>query len=190
MISISLLRHEQRDEVAEATKDFTCRGKRHKDDDTCDVGDNYIRGGLWADLDERGITRTWVAIVDGVLGGYIALAADAVVLSGGEKKNKDLEGVRFSRYGCTQIVMLATRADLQERDDVKVGQALVDHAVLVGRKSGGEVGARFLAADVNPPAAGFYERSGFIALASGSDELERKRDQGLIPMVLDLAPSA
>ena len=189
MISISLLQHAQRDEVAEATRDFTCRGKRHKDDETCDGGDEYIKGGLWADLDERGITRTWAAIVDGVIGGYIALAADAVMLSKEEKEGKNLEGVRFSRYGCTQIVMVATRADLQERDDVKVGQALMDHAVLVGRKSGEEIGARFLAADVNPPAVGFYEQCGFIALGSDHAE-EKKRNRGLIPMVLDLAPAA
>ena len=68
-------------------------------------------------------------------------------------------------------------------DDVKVSRVLVDDAVLVGRRSGSEVGARFLAADVNPPAQGFYERCGFIAL-------EKESKRGLIPMVLDLAPGA
>lgn len=139
--------------------------ERYGDDPTVEFGDHYIRDGVWADLDASAITRTWLAVVDGEVGGYIALAADAVRLTRGEKKAAELEGVQFSRYGCIQIVMLAVRAELHGQD---IGTALVDHAVLVARDAGKDIGARFLAADVNPSSQGFYERYGFARAAMGA----------------------
>jgi ribosomal protein S18 acetylase RimI-like enzyme len=188
-ITIALLSHEQRDDIAKAVADFTCRGPRHEDDPTVEFGDRYIREAVWADFDEAGITRTWSAIVEGRICGYLALAADAVHLSRGEVRDAALDGLpKIGSYGCTQIVMLATRADCQRDDDLKVGRALVDHAVLVGREAGSQIGARFLAADVNPPAQGFYERCGFRSLAGQVGELIDKRERGMVPMVFDLHP--
>ncbi len=185
-LTIALLNHEQRDEVIAETEGFTCRGARHTKDPTVETGDNYLKGGFWADLDEAGITRTWVAILDGRIVGYIALAADAVTLTKGERREAELEGVQFSRYGCTQIAMVAVLADCQAQPDLHIGRALIEHAMLVGRRSGSDIGARFLAADVNPPAQGFYERCGFTNL--GAEAHEKARARGLLPMVLDLHP--
>jgi GNAT superfamily N-acetyltransferase len=186
-IAIALLSHEQRDDVTAAAKGFTCRGRLHVDDETVVHGDKYLCDALWADFDASGITRTWIAVVDGTVGGYIALAADAVHLSKGERRDADLEGVHFTRYGCTQVVMIAVRADLH---GTGVGRSLMDHAKLVGSEAGVRIGARFLAADVNPPAQGFYEKCGFKSLASDVEELKNKRERGLIPMVFDLRPRA
>lgn len=83
--------------------------------------------------------------------------------------------------------MVAVRADLQE-SELRIGSALVDHAVLVGREAGDRVGARFLTADVNPSAEGFYERCGFVSLLGQSADLTKRREKGLIPMVMDLRP--
>lgn len=174
--------------MTEACQAFTCRGPRHEDDPTVEMGDNYIKTGLWADLDAGGITRTWAAVFEGAIAGYVGLAADAVRLTRSEQKRAELEGIQFSRYGCVQIAMIAVRADLQERDDMHVGRALVDHAVLVGLDAGRQIGARFLVADVNPPAQGFYERCGFVSLTS-QEEQEQAEKRGLVPMVLDLHPS-
>jgi ribosomal protein S18 acetylase RimI-like enzyme len=184
-LAIALLKHEQREAVGEMCADFTCRGPRHLDDETTEHGDAYLQAALWADADEAGVTRTWLAIHEGTVAGYVALAANSVSLTRSERKDAALEGATsFRSYGCTQIVMLATRADLQENPDVKIGRALVDHAILVGRRQGEQVGARFLAADVNPPALGFYERCGFVSLRSEQEAA------GLIPMVYDLQPRA
>ena len=182
---VVLLRFEQRAEVAAATEDFTCRGERHIGDMTTENGDAFLESGAWADLDEGGITRTWAAVVDGEIGGYISLAADAVTLTRSERRGAALEGAHLSRYGCTQIAMVAVRADLH---GCGIGTALIEHAVLIGTRTGDNLGARFLAADVNPPAAGFYERCGFISLAGEGPELLKKREKGLLPMVRDLRP--
>jgi ribosomal protein S18 acetylase RimI-like enzyme len=187
-VQVTLLVHEQRESVSEAVAEFTCRGKRHADDPTVDLGDRYIKEGVWADFDASAITRTWAAVVEGEIGGYVALAADAVRLSRGEKKEAELDEASFPHYGCTQIVMLAVSAELQERDDVRVGTALVEHAILVAREAGKSIGTRFLAADVNPPAQGFYDRCGFTSLGGASEDLEKKRAKGMVPMVLDLHP--
>lgn len=120
--------------------------------------------------------------------GYIALAADGVTLTNSEKRNAELDEVRLGRYGCIQVAMLAGRADIQERADVKVGRSLIEHAQFVGVELGGRIGARFLTADVNPPAQGFYERCGFVSLAGEGDALQKARERGLIPMVRDLHP--
>jgi GNAT superfamily N-acetyltransferase len=188
-LEIALLVAEQRDEITQAAEAFTCRGPRHLDDPTVDFGDSYLKEGKWADLDEAGLTRTWLAVVDGAVAGYVALAADAVHLTNSERRKADLE-IGLPGYGCIQIVMLAVDAKLQKRDDVHVGRALVEHAILVGVEIGGQIGSRFLAADVNPPAEGFYECCGFTALAGTNEALERKRKQGRVPMVLDLHPHA
>lgn len=184
---ITLLEAVQRDEVAKAARDFTCRGVRHEDDPTIEFGDRYLRDGVWAEFDATGITRTWVAVVDGTIGGYVALAADTVQLSRGERRRAELEDVRLKAYGCVQIVMLAVDARLQERG---VGRALIDHSVLVAIETGQKIGARFLAADVNPPAEGFYDHCGFVGLSGEVDVLKRKREQGRVPMFLDLHPHA
>jgi ribosomal protein S18 acetylase RimI-like enzyme len=81
--------------------------------------------------------------------------------------------------------MLAVRAELHGQS---VGTALLDQAVLVAKRAGSEIGARFLAADVNPPAQGFYQSYGFVSLGSKNEELQRKRERGMVPMVLDLHP--
>jgi hypothetical protein len=59
---------------------------------------------------------------------------------------------------------------------------------LVGVEAGKNIGARFLAADVNPPSEGFYARCGFSSLESEATEVEEKRKRGMVPMVLDLHP--
>lgn len=189
-LDITLLSSEERDEVTAAVGGFTCRGPRHLEDETVEFGDRYLKDGIWADFDAAGVTRTWAAVVDGAIGGYVALAADTVQLSRGEKRQAELDVASLRTYGCIQVVMLAVDAGLQERDDVHVGRALIEHAILVAQEAGKSIGARFLAADVNPPAEGFYERCGFVALASEAEALQRKRDQGRIPMVLDLHPHA
>jgi len=187
-LDIALLAAEEREEVAAAVSGFTCRGPRHLEDETVEFGDRYLKDGVWADFDQAGVTRTWVAIVDGAIGGYVALAADTVQLTKSEKKQAELDVASLRTYGCVQVVMLAVEAGLQKRGDIHVGRALIDHSILIGVEVGKKVGARFLAADVNPPAEGFYERCGFIALASEAEALQRKREQGRIPMVLDLHP--
>jgi ribosomal protein S18 acetylase RimI-like enzyme len=184
-----LLSHEQRAAVENVVKDFTCRGARHENDPTVEGGDSFLRDGGWADCDENGITRTWVAIVDGVIAGYVALASDAISLTGSEKKRAELGELSFTRYGCTQISMLAVRANFQGCE-LRVGSALVDHAVFVGLETGRSVGARFLTADVNPAAQGFYEKYGFESLLGQSDDLKKRRGKGLVPMVLDLWPGS
>lgn len=184
---IALLEASQRDDLTKAAESFTCRGPRHVDDPTVEFGDNYLKEGLWADFDAAGVTRTWLAVAEGSLAGYVALAADTVQLTKTERRQAELQ-VGLRAYGCIQIVMLAVEAGLQEREDIHVGRALVDHAILVGVEVGGKIGSRFLAADVNPPAEGFYERCGFTALAGTTEALERKRQQGRVPMVLDLHP--
>ena len=187
-VATTLLSYEQRESVDQAVEDFTCRGPRHEDDPTVDFGDKYIKEGVWAELDECSVTRTWAAIVEGKLVGYLALASDAVRLTRGERHQADLDAVSTSRYGCTQIHMLAVRAEFHEHPELHVGRALVEQAILVAKKTGDEIGARFLAADVNPPAQGFYERCGFVSLAGESEELEDKRKRGMVPMILDLRP--
>jgi GNAT superfamily N-acetyltransferase len=168
---------------------FTCGGSRHQKDPYVELCDRFLRDEIWAACDECAITRTWGAFVEGTIAGYVALAADAIGLSGTEKKEAELgEELRYRTYGCTQIVMIAVRADLQG-SGLHVGSALVEHAVFAGREIGSRIGARFLTADVNPSAMGFYESCNFRSLLGQTEELKRTRKRGLIPMVIDLWPN-
>lgn len=182
-LRIVRITHEQLDEVAARVQGFTCRGPRYVDDESTRYGDEFLCTGAWAELDRQGITRTFVAVLDGEIVGYVSLTADSITLTSSERKTASVRSQR--RYGCVQIVMIASRADTHERGDVAVGTALLEHAQLVGREVGESIGARFLAADVNPASVAFYKRAGFVSLKADAG-----KPGALTPMMLDLRPMA
>lgn len=105
---------------------------------------------------ERKEAITKLALLDGVIVGYITLLADSITLHDDEKAD-----FAFKQVPALKIGRLGVNSKFKGQD---IGTALMKYAVGVAFRMNDElgVGCRFLTVDSDPDAIKFYEKMGFV----------------------------
>lgn len=128
-----------------------------------DCGDTDLNGFLRDDaypLQQQGLAFCYVAVSDGDIVGYIALACDAIPLDGDEKKTIKTDKSRIPRtVPCLKVGRLAAVKSLQKNG---IGKFLMSIAYDKAVKLSSMAGCRFLSVDAYPAAEPFYISLGFV----------------------------
>lgn len=112
-------------------------------------------------LDDARAARTWLALYDGALVGYITLLCDAIVLETRERKGLALRhedhpvipALKVARLGVSETFRATHRG---------VGEALMQFAFATALSLSTRVGCRLLTLDAYAQSVAFYERLGFV----------------------------
>lgn len=112
-------------------------------------------------LDAARAARTWLALYESRLVGYITLLCDAIVLETRERKGLTLRhedhpvipALKVARLGVSEAFRAMHRG---------VGEALMHFAFATGLSLSARVGCRLLTLDAYAQSVAFYERLGFV----------------------------
>jgi len=129
-----------------------------------ECGDDDLNGFLRDDalrLQQRNTVRTYLALYDGDLVGFISLMVDAVVLETKERKTLRLNHADHPVLPALKIARLATAKSFREAN-IGLGTMLMRFAVARGYEIADAAGCRLLTLDAYPDAISFYERLGFL----------------------------
>ncbi len=118
--------------------------------------DRFLSQFAWQNQDALGIGVTYVATANGLIAGYVTLAAGAL-------ERDDLPAdpdVAYPRYPLP-VLRLARLAVDRRAQGAGVGRALVGFALRVGWTMRDRVGCVGVVVDAIPAAVGYYESLGF-----------------------------
>lgn len=120
--------------------------------------DDFLRSDALR-LQTHHVARTFVAIYEAVLVGYVALLADAVELKPNERKKLALH---FRDHPMVPALKIARLAIAESFSGRRLGETLVRFAAVRALDIEAHAGCRLLTVDAYPKAIGFYERLGFV----------------------------
>lgn len=120
--------------------------------------DDFLRSDALR-LQTQRAARTFVAVYEAELAGYVALLVDAVELKPNERKKLDLHFRDHPMVPALKIARLGVAVAFQGRG---LGETLVHFAVARVLDIEAHAGCRLLTVDAYPAAVGFYERLGFV----------------------------
>lgn len=108
----------------------------------------------------QNVVRTFVALYEGDLVGYVALLNDAVVLKSNERKKLAIRSPH-PIVPALKIARLGVSKDFRARHR-GVGEVLMYYAYASAHDLAERVGCRLLTLDAYPESIAFYERLGFV----------------------------
>jgi GNAT superfamily N-acetyltransferase len=112
-------------------------------------------------LQHHHVARTYLALLDAGLIGYMTLLADAVVLETKERKRLALSTTDHPSVPALKIARLAVAGDFRAARR-GAGTALVAVAYAIALDLADRVGCRLLTVDAYADSVAFYERLGFF----------------------------
>lgn len=129
------------------------------------------------------ISRTYLALLDGMYVGYITVAMDAIPLARGERPRKEM---KYSRFPALKLYQLAVD---ETREGQGIGKQLVALAAMMAIRLRKDVGCRYLTLDAAEPwLVDWYARQDFTINETDQAQREKKaKDAGR--SVSDLATS-
>jgi ribosomal protein S18 acetylase RimI-like enzyme len=136
---------------AEAARGFSCG-----DEDL----DDFLRTDAIR-LQEQNVVRSFSAVYEGDLVGYVALLVDAVELKISERKKLALHFHDHPIVPALKIARLGVSQGFRARHR-GVGEALMYYAYSSALDLADRVGCRLLTLDAYPASIAFYERLGFV----------------------------
>lgn len=130
--------------------------------------DDFLRSDALR-LQTQRAARTFVAVYEAELVGYVALLVDAIELKPNERKKLDLHFRDHPMVPALKIARLAVAVSFQGRG---LGETFVHFAAARVLDIEAHAGCRLLTVDAYPAAVGFYERLGFVR--NRADVYERR----------------
>lgn len=118
-------------------------------------------------LQDQRVVQVYLAVYEDVIGGYVALLADAVVLQTRERTKLRLATEDHPAVPAVKVARLAVSRPLRERTR-GIGEHLMRFAVFQALAVSESVGCRLLTVDAYAGAIDFYEHLGFIENKSRS----------------------
>lgn len=124
-----------------------------------DCGDpdqnNFLINLAW-EHQQAGLSVTYVALIGGMLAGYVTLVMSEIELSRSERPSS----VPFARIGALKVAQMAVDTKFQGQG---LGKLLLDFAVLRAQHlAAGHVGCRYVILDAKPTKVKFYSSYGFV----------------------------
>lgn len=142
--------------------------------DHFDCGENdqnkFLRESAWPDQ-KQGWSVTYLAYVNGMLAGYVALSNDALELTKRERPTDAPSG----RIGAVKIVQLGVDRRFQRQG---LGEMLLDFAILYARQASEASGCRYVTLDSVPNRVAYYTKRGFrINEEAHAKKIKRSKDK-------------
>ncbi len=167
----------------EVPADFRCRKSEFAE---------YLDANTAYDQQQRMGQMYW-AIRNGEILGYMMLALGHAV----EERQADLG---IDTYGHLPALLITRLATDERHDRQGIGRQMTAHAIEIVGRMALDAGCRIILANSDHDAVGFYEKMGFARFpseldsgldrplreAEGRTETEGHREEGLVPMYLDL----
>lgn len=146
--------------------DFRCSRKEQNE---------FLHERAW-DEQQVGLSVTYLALLHGIVVGYLAVTMDALPLQTSEKPASDLKIVRFPAI---KLAQLATRDRWEGRG---IGKHLIALAAGMGLELRLKVGCRYLTLDAKPDRLDWYKRQEFKVNKIARREQEKRAKERGIPI--------
>lgn len=146
------------DDLLQLLHDFDC--VRDDEDSIAHEVNAFIRGGDYEEGTLQGLNTTYVmfdreADPQAVVA-YVSVSVDSVRLTDGEKKNHRVD---FPDFGALKIVMIGSDCRHKGND---YGKSLLKAVIGIAKDISDKAALRFVVADANNRAVGWYEEHGFL----------------------------
>lgn len=157
--------------------DFRCSRKEQNE---------FLQERAW-DEQQLGLSVTYLALLNGIVVGYLTVSMDALPLQTSEKPASHLTIVRFPAI---KLAQLATRDGWENRG---IGRHLIALAAGMGLELRGKLGCRYLTLDAKRDRLDWYKRQEFkVNKIARREQEERAKERGIaldelpVSMRLDL----